>query len=885
MRQQLFFVDIDNDEKHADGKKYRTAHPISSHDDILRISRAAGLEPAIIAESFSSGKTDPNGDPIPKYHVIFAAAEPIQTTTEARHVLTNLLGVFGGADEALKDPARILFGSPADKPLYVQNVTNSPAALLSCYTAPEPEPAQPAELPAPAPTSRSSSPAPRRPEEADPDYLLSMIDVNLLEYPEWRRVSAAYKVAGGSLEIWEQWSGQYTGGKKSTQEQARENRATWKGLTGKGVTKGSLKRFAKQHSPAEYDSYIQALTPSKSTRSKSKRKTQSAAPETETQTETAAEQFGGSQTVEEPAGELLEITEGGSPQWVPLEFPEWLEKPANYVDFAFIDEKDKVHIVAYLLADNVRKTSNYIFVRGANPSEPVRRFWYIGGVYRPVNDEYIKNKIRERLEVFGAIHCKKTYIEEAFYQLCLDECYHTDSELNADPALINFENGVLNINTLELTPHTPELLSTVQIPCNYVPGLELKDCPTFTQFISRLANYDNDSTAALIEYIGAVISNVDGSRFKKALFLRGAGNCGKSKYIELLRRLLSDEYYATASLEKLESRFGAYSLYNRRLIGDPDIKYLKVSELNTFKQATGGDPLQLEQKGKMPFSFKYSGFMIFGCNELPLFGGDNGKWVYDVTEGEEYKVKVIDNVGNITESEPISITKIMKLQEIKIKQPADKTEYEEGEDFNSTGMKIEAKYDNGQSEEVSGYEIVNGRNLQKGQTSVRIRYTEKGETKEIEHAITVVQKKEELRVEVREYETIKEEGKNYIENIKANTSIEEIKSNIRTNGTIEIYKGDTKITENNKFLGTGMEIRIKLDNEEKRLTAIVKGDMTGDGKMSISDLLRLSRYAAGIDKNISIEYLKASDVVEGGKYGSISDIAKMSRVIAKMDSL
>jgi P4 family phage/plasmid primase-like protien len=246
-----------------------------------------------------------------------------------------------------------------------------------------------------------------------------------------------------------------------------------------------------------------------------------------------------------------------------------------------------------------------------------------------VNDEYIKNKIRERLEVFGAIHCKKTYIEEAFYQLCLDECYHTDSELNADPALINFENGVLNINTLELTPHTPELLSTVQIPCNYAPGLELKDCPTFTQFITRLANYDNDSTAALIEYIGAVISNVDGTRFKKALFLRGAGNCGKSKYIELLRRLLSDEYYATASLEKLESRFGAYSLYNRRLIGDPDIKYLKVSELNTFKQATGGDPLQLEQKGKMPFSFKYSGFMIFGCNELPLFGGDNGKWVYD----------------------------------------------------------------------------------------------------------------------------------------------------------------------------------------------------------------------------------------------------------------
>lgn len=303
LRQQLFFVDIDNDEKHADGKKYRTAHPISSHDDILRISRAAGLEPAIIAESFSSGKTDPNGDPIPKYHVIFAAAEPIQTTTEARHVLSNLLGVFGGADEALKDPARILFGSPADKPLYVQNVTNSPAALLSCYTAPEPEPAQSAELPAPAPTSRNSSTAARstrnKPADFDPDVLLSMIpaerEYNGGDQFPYIRILAAFKAMGGSKEVAAQWAAQYHKAGETEQEARKAFEKTWKGLNCKGVDRGSLIKAAKELAPAEFASYQAACTPSK-------RKTQSTAPETETR----AEQFGGSQTVEEPAEEQEE---------------------------------------------------------------------------------------------------------------------------------------------------------------------------------------------------------------------------------------------------------------------------------------------------------------------------------------------------------------------------------------------------------------------------------------------------------------------------------------------------------------------------------------------------------------------------------------------------
>ena len=155
-----------------------------------------------------------------------------------------------------------------------------------------------------------------------------------------------------------------------------------------------------------------------------------------------------------------------------------------------------------------------------------------------------------------------------------------------------------------------------------------------------------------------------------------------------------------------------------------------------------------------------------------------------------------------------------------------------------------------------------------------------------EKEITIERKKvEKLNVEAEVYEIKNEETTNYIEKILPNTSIQDLKQKIETNGTIEIYKGEEKVTDEEKLIGTGMEIVVKLGNEEVRYIALIIGDLTGDGKMGIGDLTKLSRYAAGLDNNLSGAYLKASDLVKDRKYGTISDILKMSRVLAGLDSL
>ena len=70
---------------------------------------------------------------------------------------------------------------------------------------------------------------------------------------------------------------------------------------------------------------------------------------------------------------------------------------------------------------------------------------------------------------------------------------------------------------------------------------------------------------------------------------------------------------------------------------------------------------------------------------------------------------------------PISVEKnsVIKLE---IKNQPDKTEYKEGQNFDKTGMVIEAIYKNGTTKTISDYTIENGNNLETEQTSVTIVY-------------------------------------------------------------------------------------------------------------------------------------------------------------------
>ena len=211
--------------------------------------------------------------------------------------------------------------------------------------------------------------------------------------------------------------------------------------------------------------------------------------------------------------------------------------------------------------------------------------------------------------------------------LCCDNVLHSVEELNADENIINFENGLLYLNNMELKPHTTEVLTTIQIPCKWNPLAG--SSPVFDSFLNDLTNGDKEVQRFLLQFIGATISNLYGHRMKGALFMVGPGNTGKSQLKSLVEKLIGERNCSPCNLKELEGRFGTSAIYGKRLVGSSDMSFEVINELKTFKSITGGDGVIVEFKGRDFFQYVYKGLVWFCTNQLPRFGGDNGGHVYD----------------------------------------------------------------------------------------------------------------------------------------------------------------------------------------------------------------------------------------------------------------
>ena len=244
-------------------------------------------------------------------------------------------------------------------------------------------------------------------------------------------------------------------------------------------------------------------------------------------------------------------------------------------------------------------------------------------------------------------------------------------------------------------------------------------------------------------------------------------------------------------------------------------------------------------------------------------------------------ISYTENGVTKTTTQGITVT-AKALTGITITKAPTNTTYIAGQNFDTTGMKVTATYNDGTTKEVTNYTVPDGNNLTVGKTSVTINYTENAVTKTTTQGITVTEK---LQIEIEDYTENKEGNDSYIEDISPNTTIEDMISKIDTNGKIEIFKGTEKITDTNAKIATGMKIKITLNSKYLEYTAVVKGDLTGDGEMGDADLLRMARYKAGLDKKLTGAYLKATDINNNNEKADDIDLLKLVRILVGLDWL
>ncbi|MGT2866533.1 phage/plasmid primase, P4 family [Streptococcus fryi] len=299
-----------------------------------------------------------------------------------------------------------------------------------------------------------------------------------------------------------------------------------------------------------------------------------------------------------------------------------LSQRVDFIDF----NGKKCVINCPKLANHIRQNLDYIFVRDT-AKNGVLKYVYQDGVYQLYADDMFKGLIKSYIIESDERLLKMSVVDEVFKQLTTDLTFVPQHRLDGDEHLINFKNGLLNLETMILHPHSSKVYSTVQLNCDWqeVP----KPTPVFDSFMANLTNGDEEIKELLLQFMGVCLSNIKGWRMKKALFLYGEGNTGKSQLKSLVERILGKGNYLGIDLREIEARFGTGNIYGKRLIGSSDMSFLTIDELKTFKKCTGGDSLFAEFKGQNGFEFTYNGLLWFCMNQLPRFGGDDGQWVYD----------------------------------------------------------------------------------------------------------------------------------------------------------------------------------------------------------------------------------------------------------------
>jgi len=180
--------------------------------------------------------------------------------------------------------------------------------------------------------------------------------------------------------------------------------------------------------------------------------------------------------------------------------------------------------------------------------------------------------------------------------------------------VLNVPNGMLDLVSGELLPHSPDYFSTAQFAIPWDPDAT---APTYERWLEE--SIGPGQMADLEEAASAILD--PSTTPTKALFLFGPSRSGKSTFLRLLMALAGSRNTSGVTLHQLvENRFMAANVYGKLLNVAADLSANHVEDLSIFKLMTGEDLIMADRKYGGQFSFTNRALFAFSANELPTVG-------------------------------------------------------------------------------------------------------------------------------------------------------------------------------------------------------------------------------------------------------------------------
>lgn len=239
-------------------------------------------------------------------------------------------------------------------------------------------------------------------------------------------------------------------------------------------------------------------------------------------------------------------------------------------------------------------------------------FNYADGVYKILTDQDLNGIIFNMLyeDMLWGYRTKKHVADKVATLLSIIP----DLELTNDKGdWFNVRNGLLQLSSGVLHPHTPDFVSLVQSPVVYDAEA---DCPVWMEALEAWMRgpESGEKKRVLQQFAGYLLTS--SMVHAKALFLVGDGGNGKSTFADTISMVIGEEGTSRIDLEDLYGTFGLKGLIGKRLniIEEVGGNYYQAHKL---KKLISGESLTINMKFKDQFKFAPTAKFLFAVNVMP----------------------------------------------------------------------------------------------------------------------------------------------------------------------------------------------------------------------------------------------------------------------------
>jgi putative DNA primase/helicase len=240
---------------------------------------------------------------------------------------------------------------------------------------------------------------------------------------------------------------------------------------------------------------------------------------------------------------------------------------------------------------------------------------YSDGWYQAFNERFFLKLIG--MQIHKPFNWRRSQTKEIF-EVLKDILHDEELETNTEPNLINVKNGLFNINTFKLEPHTPSKLFTYQINAKYDPNAK---CERFEKFLEEVLvtedkkKPDGELVRLIQQFVGYCLYIK--IPFHQCLMLYGKGRNGKSVLVFVISRLFK-RFTSQVQFEEIgEDRFATADLVSKLVNVSSEFSVNAKLSDGRIKGIIAGDEQRAQRKHQQPFDFRPFAKHIITTNNLP----------------------------------------------------------------------------------------------------------------------------------------------------------------------------------------------------------------------------------------------------------------------------